>query len=456
MHRKTASFASGAMPNVFSKHTSQKLTTRNLWMGTSRHPAHHSAHKIAMQQLQRRNYIFLPASLSEASSKFLKAIFENNQQSHKRLMVKVQTRWQDTLFTFQTRMKLLKQIQREQRKFARQRAKIARTSMMKRSAKYSLFVKNMHRKVGCLSSIGRKNLVSHYNAKKRIYARRRGAIQLARKMNGNNNNSSSRTFIERWKSKYTLARNGEWGSWIGSKQLGTTPTTLSTTTWKGITLTEPTQQSWFDEEGYPLTSRDPETGRFVNPWLSESTNGENGLYKFLRWKVGGPWCRLLEAVGVSGDHEMCKQDDAKLEFKSFDANNGMINQDLAFSGLLKASTYKSSSPSAIQTQSALGGKFFHTATSENNQAVAEVQEEQSINLTWIGHSSTMVTFPGDFTILTDPHFSNYAGPVRRNAPPAFGVADLPDLVDCVLISHDHMDHCKLLDNWEIFQAMRCL
>ncbi|KAK1738968.1 MBL-fold metallo-hydrolase, partial [Skeletonema marinoi] len=46
--------------------------------------------------------------------------------------------------------------------------------------------------------------------------------------------------------------------------------------------------------------------------------------------------------------------------------------------------------------------------------------------------------------------SNYAGPVRRNEPPSFGVDDLPNLVDCVLISHDHMDH---LDYWSICELI---
>ena len=51
-------------------------------------------------QIQRRNYIFLPSTLSDAS-KMLKTLFDNNQQTHKRLMVKLQSRWQDTLFTYQ-------------------------------------------------------------------------------------------------------------------------------------------------------------------------------------------------------------------------------------------------------------------------------------------------------------------------------------------------------------------
>ncbi|ACI64137.1 predicted protein, partial [Thalassiosira pseudonana CCMP1335] len=81
----------------------------------------------------------------------------------------------------------------------------------------------------------------------------------------------------------------------------------------------------------------------------------------------------------------------------------------------------------------------------NNQ-----HSQETIQLTWIGHSTTIVHLPGNFIILTDPHFSNYAGPKRRNDPPAMGVADLPDMIDCVLISHDHMDH---LDYWSILELI---
>ena len=39
-----------------------------------------------------------------------------------------------------------------------------------------------------------------------------------------------------------------------------------------ITLKEYSRPEWFDGLGRPLTSRDS-TGRFVNPWQSQSTNG---------------------------------------------------------------------------------------------------------------------------------------------------------------------------------------
>jgi len=345
-------------------------------------------------------------------------------------MVKLQNRWQDTLFNFQGRIKLLKKIQREQRKLARQRAHAARKSMMKRSVRYSLFVKNMHGKVGK----GRINLLSHYNAKKRVYARRKKARKL----------SGSRTLMDSWKSKYSLEGSG-WG-WMGTKPLN--KNSINITTWKGITLTEPTQQSWFDSEGYPLTSRDPETGRFVNPWLSESTNGKNGLKKFLRWKLGGAWSRVLNVVGVPSANPICENVNRETKGKTPDIGNSMKE------GINKASArtvpFQIPMPQAQPSPPSAGSDIFTRDKSSQSSSIDSQIAQESISLTWIGHSSTMVTFPGDFTILTDPHFSNYAGPVRRTAPPAFGVADLPEVVDCVLISHDHMDH---LDYWSILELI---
>lgn len=261
-------------------------------------------------------------------------------------------------------------------------------------------------------------MLSHYNAKRRVYARRKLARQLARKMGGN------RTLIgvEAWTSNRDLEDDGR-GS-TGANATDATPgdgadaDAVGRTTWRGVTLTEPSQRSWFDEEGYPLASRDPETGRFVNPWLSESTNGAHGLEKFLRWKLGGARRRFLEAIGVPSDDG--------------DALGGAKRN----APCVGDSIGGEARDAPIRTDS--------TETSVSHRAPALSDAGDAINLTWIGHSSTLVSFPGGFTILTDPHFSNYAGPVRRNAPPAFGVADLPDVVDCVLISHDHMDHCECL------------
>jgi N-acyl-phosphatidylethanolamine-hydrolysing phospholipase D len=352
--------------------------------------------------IQRRTYIFLPDSLSE-SAQFLKGLFGTNHRKYrKHLSVKLQTRWQDALLSFRQRLQSLKSAQQEQRKLARQHAHaaIGNSIIINRSAKkYSSFVKNMQRKMGYISR-GKNNIVSHYNAKKRIYTRRK----LARQQHLAIADDDTTKGIASYKS---IAAGGN-------------------TKWKGITLTEPAQNSWFDDEGYPKTSRDPITGRFVNPWSSERSNGENGLVNFLRWKFGGLF-RTLDAVGIV---------DGDAHDKTNPADIQKINRNAA----VAAAPFLQADKSIHKT---IEGDTTNSNADDNN-------ESEKIDLTWIGHSTTLINFPGNFTILTDPHFSNYAGPVRRNEPPSFGVDDLPNLVDCVLISHDHMDH---LDYWSICELI---
>ncbi|CAF2684203.1 unnamed protein product [Rotaria sp. Silwood2] len=63
---------------------------------------------------------------------------------------------------------------------------------------------------------------------------------------------------------------------------------------------------------------------------------------------------------------------------------------------------------------------------------------------WIGHASCFVQM-NNFRFLVDPVFSerfgitSFIGP-KRFRPPALTVNDLPDDLDAILISHNHMDH----------------
>jgi N-acyl-phosphatidylethanolamine-hydrolysing phospholipase D len=67
-------------------------------------------------------------------------------------------------------------------------------------------------------------------------------------------------------------------------------------------------------------------------------------------------------------------------------------------------------------------------------------------LTWIGHATLLVQVDG-LSILTDPQWSDRAGPTswigpRRLSPPGLPFEGLPH-VDVVVISHDHFDHLDL-------------
>ena len=68
------------------------------------------------------------------------------------------------------------------------------------------------------------------------------------------------------------------------------------------------------------------------------------------------------------------------------------------------------------------------------------------SITWIGHA-TMLVRMGGMTFLTDPVFSDTAGPApylgpRRHVAPGIPLSDLPH-IDFALVSHDHYDHTDL-------------
>ncbi len=79
---------------------------------------------------------------------------------------------------------------------------------------------------------------------------------------------------------------------------------------------------------------------------------------------------------------------------------------------------------------------------------------RSPTITWIGHSAFLVRMDG-VTFLTDPMFSDRAGPLPlvgppRLVPPGVPLAALPK-VDFALLSHDHYDHA---DFWSVKQLAR--
>jgi N-acyl-phosphatidylethanolamine-hydrolysing phospholipase D len=73
------------------------------------------------------------------------------------------------------------------------------------------------------------------------------------------------------------------------------------------------------------------------------------------------------------------------------------------------------------------------------------------SLTWIGHATFLVRMDG-VTFLTDPMFSDWAGPgalmgPKRAVPPGVLLPELP-VVNFAVISHDHYDHA---DAWSVKQ-----
>jgi N-acyl-phosphatidylethanolamine-hydrolysing phospholipase D len=152
-----------------------------------------------------------------------------------------------------------------------------------------------------------------------------------------------------------------------------------------ILLQEYSLPEWFDEYGRPVTSKDS-TGRFVNPWQSQSTNGVHSLGTLLRWR----WQRLereLRQIGLIG----------------------MVMDILPWT-----TRPPSSSPLAGQTVPPLPNPIYG-----------------KLQYTWIGHATGLLHVEKDFTILVDPMFSVRASPyqnspigVARDVPPAFTIDEL--------------------------------
>jgi len=345
-----------------------------------------------------RSYIFLPSNIDDV----LKLI-KSQSSERARIMVKLSSRWQDQLGTALDRYdKLLRQTSSNLLyNMKSTQAVQSPTGSSKTMTKYK-----------SLKTWGMNRLVTHYNARKRVFASRRKAFRRYKIMNGSDKAIYREQFYNQKKMRLHQGLT-QLRAKIERKRLAIRDwlingrnTNLAITNgdqtncadgasarWKSLTLTEPSQQSWFDEEGYPLTSRE-DTGRFVNPWGSQSTNGENGFINFIRWKTEGLFGRSVSTQPVQDNNRV---------------------------------------PKSIYRE----GTSPYTRAKHFTDSVAE----QTIKLAWLGHATTLIHFPGNFTILTDPHFSNYAGPMKRNDPPPMSVSDLPS-IDCVMISHDHMDHCE--------------
>jgi len=183
---------------------------------------------------------------------------------------------------------------------------------------------------------------------------------------------------------------------------------------KPVLITEYARKSWFDELGRPLTSTDP-TGRFVNPWQSQTSDGVQSLWNILKWRRE----RFLREFREYGWHVFVPDifllhADKKHQHETFDSMARIASEQFPVEIPLK--------------------RF-------------EMPEDPStIRFTWLGHATCLVQSQNT-TILTDPIFSSRAGPwqsipvgMNRDVPLPCSVETLPETIDICLISHDHYDH----------------
>ena len=219
---------------------------------------------------------------------------------------------------------------------------------------------------------------------------------------------------------------------------------------KHVTLTEYSRPEWFDALGRPLTSRDS-TGRFVNPWSSQSTNGVQDLWKIIAWK----YLRINRHISETGFL-------------------GSLIPRLSFyeKEIMPPTTEMDSNASPKHQSLPLP---LPVIPSENE--TASTSSSDLIQTTWVGHSTCWVQL-GGFSVLTDPMFSLRASPfqnlpigVPREIPTSHTIPELlhhyqllncpgqttqsdnkvddniPDIqydknvkLDICCITHDHYDH----------------
>lgn len=173
---------------------------------------------------------------------------------------------------------------------------------------------------------------------------------------------------------------------------------------KEILVKEYSQAHWFDDMGRPLTSRDS-TGRFVNPWKSQSTNGIHSVDTILNWQ----YMRM------------------KRHFEHFGFWNSFAPTATLGAGMPPLPKQSPSLPALLR------------------------EDNSKLQLTWIGHATCYVQFHG-ITILLDPMFSLRSGPAqwapigpRRALAPSHTVDELlrhtgDNSIDICCITHDHYDH----------------
>ena len=82
--------------------------------------------------------------------------------------------------------------------------------------------------------------------------------------------------------------------------------------------------------------------------------------------------------------------------------------------------------------------LFHKRSGSVKDVVIGTPSEREVWINWIGHSTFWVKM-GDYSILIDPNWAMWHGPVKRVRKPGVRLADMPE-VDMILVTHAHYDH----------------
>ena len=229
---------------------------------------------------------------------------------------------------------------------------------------------------------------------------------------------------------------------------------------------------WFDvDDGRPLVTRSPVTGRFVNPWSSSAT--DKTFKDFLSWSLNRPPTSSIIPTDEGGVLPAVREgpDNAREPLSMYSGEGGVgwlpqcpLGPDLEshlplLDGLSTSGWLVAVDDTATTTT---------TTTSNNNEGKKQVMYYNPPNpsVTWFGHSTSLIKVVGGPGILTDPQFSPRASPVNFAGPPRFrgfysffeddyssfpssssstagALSDgvrIEGSTDCVLISHDHFDH----------------
>uniref|UniRef100_A0A6U3TFJ6 Metallo-beta-lactamase domain-containing protein n=1 Tax=Ditylum brightwellii TaxID=49249 RepID=A0A6U3TFJ6_9STRA len=404
-----------------------------------------------MLQQQKRSYIFLPSSFKDLQ-KYMKKIFDATNTHRMEIVLKLR----ETRQSIRTRLKH-KQLPSSlppPSSYAKRRERISTKITRVRSnftnTKLRILAKRDAFKVRYANFLLRQSPMHFYFRRRTIS----GLLRLKGWMTVNDAESIRRRFARNRKSRHRfydrvrknysfyVKKQQQIEEGVDNKADDLSQSKEKENNYyqtKKIILNEPSSPKWFDKNGYPLTSQDDITGRFVNPWNSDSTDGDNGIWDFIRWR----WNRI-----------MTKQERQNYLVESSSNTNGLekIRAIVQEAGFHTDSNSNSDSFSSSTNQS----QCWADLTPPSN--------DDKIKLTWIGHSTALIQ-QSSYTLLTDPIFSNRASPLQnggildnftesRYVPPACTVSTLPNVIDAVLISHDHYDHLDYNSVCELFDSQK--